>query len=495
MTTATPSHHSTAHVAAFSHRSCYVNFAEHLQNAWNVNMLYPGAPNCWTAEDWSRFLTMIKAFGFNCFEYWLPPTLYDKRALESSGIYADFAAAMRGINDGAHGLGLKTKLLCIPATIGPDWYLACPNDPGDKRLITGLWRHWMRELAGTDIIGIFPGDPGGCNRNGCTHETFVDLALELAGIAKHENPLAVIEINTWGAPFSGWGADLRQIPGWDGSWRMLTDERYNKPEFGWPIWNGKPPRAKAAMEYLLRRLPQCPDDCWVAINLGFSSDGDATLGGDARGWAREIAKLRPITTWDYSLAEGELVNYPHWRLPRMCARRREERSTAPYIGGMSYTMTPKLNLLSMYAAGRFFLNPDADPDVVSRDFCVRVFGEQHAALGELFEAFEVVKGWGHYPRRQWSKEVLVEKYDEIVEHLEAADGSRCSLPLFPDPETYRRDLLWFARKFREMAGPGPDREKIRKEYWARSLGIYDVIPMSADPRAEAAARQFSEILA
>jgi len=479
----------------FTHRSCYVNFGEHLQSRWNVNLLYPGAPNRWTPDEWRRFLGMIQAFGFNCFEYWLVPTLYDRPALHGGGIYAEFAATMRGITETAHALGLKTKLLCAPNTIGPQWFFACPNEPHGKALILSLWRHWMRELAGTDIVGIFPGDVGGCNRNGCNHETFVDLALELTDIALRENPAARLEIGTWGTPFSGWGTDMREIPGWDGSWAMVTDERFRTPETPAYIWNGKPPRARAAMEYLLLRLPEFPSDCMVAVNLGFSPDGDAIMGGDARPYAREVARLRPITTWDYSLAEGELVNYPHWRLPRMAARRREERSAAPYIGGMSYTMTPKLNLLSMYAAGRFLLDPDADPDAVSRDFCTRVFGEEHAALGELFEAFEVVKGWGHYPRRQWSKEVLAGKYAQIIERLKAADVSNCSLPLFPDPETYREDLLWFARSFLELAGPNPDREEIRKNYWARALAIYDVIPMSADARADLAARQFSQILA
>ena len=478
----------------FSHRSCYVNFGEHLQNHWNVNLFYPGAPNRWTLEDWRRFLAMLEAFGFNCFEYWLTPTLYDRPALDGGGTCAEFAATLRAVTDAAHALGLQTKLLCAPNTIGPEWFFACPNEAEGMDLIARLWRRWMRALSGTDIVGIFPGDPGGCNRNGCTHETFVDLALRLAEVTKRENPAARVEIGTWGTPFSGWGADLRETPGWDGSWAQVIDPKHATPEAPAHIWNGKPARAQAAMEYLLKRLPEFPDDSLVSINLGFSPDGDATMGGDARGWAREVARIRPITTWDYSLDEGELVNYPHWRLPRMSAHRREERAAAPYIGGMSYTMTPKLNLLTLYATGRFFADPDADPDLVSREFCAQVFGEEHAAIGELFEAFEVVPGWGHYPRRQWSKEMLVAKYRELGERLEAADTSRCSLPLFPDPETYRQDLLWFARRFHEMAGANPDRERIRREYWAKSLAIYDAIPMSADPRAEAAARQFSQIL-
>jgi hypothetical protein len=248
------------------------------------------------------------------------------------------------------------------------------------------------------------------------------------------------------------------------------------------------------MEYFLKRLPEFPADALVAINLGFSGDGDAVMGGDARAWAREVAKHRAITTWDYSVSEGELVLYPHWRLPRLAARRREERAAAPYAGGMNYTMSPKLNLLTLYAAGGLFQDPAADPDALSRAFCTAVFGEEHAVLGELFEAFEVINGWGHYPRRKWSKPVLRVVFREIAERLEAADVSRCTLPLFPDPETYRQDLLWFARAFLEMAGDKPDRDRIRREYWKRTFAIYDHIPMSVDARADQAARKFADTL-
>lgn len=259
------------------------------------------------------------------------------------------------------------------------------------------------------------------------------------------------------------------------------------------IWNGTPERAREAMEALLRRLPAFPADMLVAINIGFSPDGDALMGGDARGYAREIARSHAITTWDYSLSEGELVTYPHWRLPRMAARRREERAAAPYCGGMNYTMSPKLNLLSLYAAGQFFLNPDADADQVSRDFFTHAFGAEHAILGELFEAFEVVEGWGYYPRRQWSNTELTRVFTEMIDRLEAVDPAHCELPLFPDPDSYRQDLLWFARQFLALAGAHPDRARIRRECWAHALHIYDAIPMSVDERACQAAERFAAI--
>ena len=230
---------------------------------------------------------------------------------------------MREVFEIAYTLGLRVKALISVNAIGPQWYFACPNIPEDKHLILALWQHWAKNLP-ADIYCIFPGDVGGCNRNGCSHETFADLSLEITEIIKKERPAACVEIGTWGTPFSGWGDDMRQVPGWNGSWDMLTDPKWNTPEVPCFIWNGKPGRARKAFEYLIRRLPEFPKDTMVAINLGLSPDGDATMGGDARPYAREIAKIRRITSWDYSLAEGELVCYPHWRLPRIFAKRREE---------------------------------------------------------------------------------------------------------------------------------------------------------------------------
>lgn len=58
---------------------------------------------------------------------------------------------------------------------------------------------------------------GGCNRNGCDHNTFLDLCQELILLIKGYSPSTAVEINTWGAPFAGWGSDMRCIPDWDGS--------------------------------------------------------------------------------------------------------------------------------------------------------------------------------------------------------------------------------------------------------------------------------------
>lgn len=477
---------------AFAQRSYYVNFASHLLNEWNVNLIHPHGPNRWSEAEWARFLDMVKAFGFNCFEYWLEPTVYGT-ALEDPARAEGFASVMRMAAGLAHGRGLSVKALIIPNCVRHEWYFACPNDREDRALIERLWRDWMRRIRGTDIVGLFPGDPGGCNRNGCDHRTFLDLSLSLTEILLRETPGTRVELGTWGTPFSGWGSDLPDVPGWDGTFRDLRAraERARVPG----LWNGRPERARAAMEHLLGRLGEFPTDASVAVNLGFSPDADPTCGGDARAWAREIARVRPIASWDYSVTEGELVPHPHFRLPRIFARRREERAAAPYAGAMSYTMTPRLSHLCMYAAGRAAVDPDGDPDGAAREFCTRVFGPQHEALGELMEAFEVVPGWGHYPRRRWSRAEARRAYLSIVEHLEDADMSGCLLPLFPSPQDYRRDLLWFARLLARLSGPDPDRDAVAREYRGRCYAVYESVPRASDERSEEAVKRFAGLFA
>ena len=61
-------------------RIYYNNFAEHLQNVYNPNMVYPDLPNRWSDEDWRNLIDMIAGFGFNTFEFWLvPPFIFNRR--------------------------------------------------------------------------------------------------------------------------------------------------------------------------------------------------------------------------------------------------------------------------------------------------------------------------------------------------------------------------------------------------------------------------------
>ena len=64
-------------------RIYYNNFASHLLNAYNPNMIYPDLPFRWTMEDWESCLRMVASFGFNVFEFWLVPYFFSRESLIS----------------------------------------------------------------------------------------------------------------------------------------------------------------------------------------------------------------------------------------------------------------------------------------------------------------------------------------------------------------------------------------------------------------------------
>jgi hypothetical protein len=498
----------------FPIRICYVNFAEHLQNAYNPNLLFPTAVNCWSRTDWERFIDMISAFRYNDFEFWLVPTLFSPEALKGGKIQVDFAATMNHVIAYGKRRGVAVHPIQAVNCVGAAWHSHCPNKPQEKKEILALWDHWSNALRGNQYWGFFPGDPGGCTQNGCTAETFVDLCLELTQVVRRNNPDATIEIGTWGDPFAGWGV---------------------------PLWTGKPPRAASAMEYFLGKLPQFPPGTIASINLGFSPDCLASHGGDGKPYARRAAATNPVLTWDYSVTEGEGTVIPHCRARRMFARRQEEASLGCYSGGICYTMTPGLNCLSIFCCAEAYWNPQLQPEAVLADYGRLVFGEPLASVGPLLEEFEVIPDWGYYPPFPYSPTRLRESMTRLLPLLEKVDVTRePRLPLQPGIRRYRDELLFFAKLFRDCgtaaaaleeatklaadagrakpSAPGSltidelgqmaaakevflqqarlrqlvaevrgvDLRALRKSYWNRVYGIYDVAPHPTDPRAQGA---------
>ncbi len=470
---------------AYAMRSCYVNFAEHLQNAWNVNFLYEDAPCQWSEADWTAFFRELEAFGFTDFQIWIPPTL------AKAGPHREPAAEkLRRVLALAHEVGLTFHPMLAVNTIGGEWYFACPNDPDDRAGILEFWSFWSREMKDADYFTIFPGDPGGCNRNGCTHKTFIELAREITDLLKADNPGRTVVIGTWGTPFTGWGEDMRHVDNWDGSWQMLVDPAHAAPEVPCHIWNGSPERVAPCMRDLLAALPSFPEDTMVSINAGFNPDCEPDGEYDARPWAAKIAQTHSITSWDYSASEGELVCYPHFRAAKFARKRHLETAAAPYTGALCYTMSPKLNLLMLYCAARLMINPDSDPDSLAADFTEKVFGDR--AIGPLMKAFEIVPGWG-YEETPYTRAELIAMFTELEERLLKAPTDRCVLPIFPDAAEYKESLLWHARNFLEMLGDSPDRERIREDYRTRAMAIYEIAPMAADERSRLSAEQYAKI--
>lgn len=459
-----------------SRRIFYINFAEHLLNAYGPNLIHPGLPGRWSLADWRGVFDMVRDFGATVFEFWLVPTWFDLEFARSPQ-GREIAAELNAIIRTAHDSGLQVEMIAGLATSGPLWHTLCPSLPEEWQRIRKIWREWAEQLPGVDIIGIFPGDPGACSRNGCTAETYIDRSADIALMLKTVRPDAEVEFNTWGPPFFGWG-NIQGPPGWGG--KFLQEWQHT-------AWEFSPARAETSMRHLLRRLPDFPAGTSVAINLGFNPDGNPGGADDARGWVREIAQTRPVYTWDFSLTEGENNVIPHYRFSRLYARRKQERECGVYHGGICFTMTPLLNQLSLYQSLRSFQDPDTDPDAVSREFFTRLFGSEAAAIVADLPLFEVIKDWGNYlsidlPRTGYHRRMTA--LADLLDSLQAGSGS--GLRLYPAAETYRRELLFFARLFADLSAPDPDYNRLAADYWRRVYPIWDHLPRHVDPRPFAA---------
>lgn len=459
-----------------SRRVYYNNFAEHLQNAYNPNMLYPDLPNRWTDADWRGCIDFVAACGFNVLEFWFVPRLFCREAL-GAPFAREFTRQMNAAVDYAHVCGMKAELLCALATVGDQWRTLCPNVPEEWAAVRFLWDEWLARFPGVDIVGIFPGDPGGCSRNGCTAETFIDRSLDVARIVKRRLPSAEVEIHTWGPPFFGWG-NIEGPPGWRGEFVQSMQHT---------AWRFDRARADASMAHLLKRLPEFPEPASVAINMGFNPDGQPAGGQDARGWAREIARVRPIQTWDFSLTEGENAVLPHWRFDRLFQRRREERAAAPYRGGICFTMTPRLNQLTLYMAAQSFLRPYEQPRDVAADFLARVFGPEGRELADLLPLFEAVRDWGNYEEIRLARaeyHARMRRAKELLDSLRG--GAEPGIPVFPSASALASELRFFAHLFSELSAAHPDYAKLQAQYWNHVYAIYDSLPEHVDPRPRAA---------
>ena len=228
-----------------------------------------------------------------------------------------------------------------------------------------LWDYWSRAMRGNEYMGIFPGDPGGCCRNGCTAETFVDLCLELSKVVRKNNPGVKIEVATWGEPFAGWG-----VPLWTGDRRRAND--------AFPVEAARVPARHVCQHQpgFQPRLQPARTAATAAVRPGGRQDPPrAHLG------------LQRYRGRGHGLAA--LPGAPH--VPT--APRGIEQGC--YSGGICYTMAPKLNCLSIFCCAEAYWNPPSSPRACWPTLA-DLSGPERAAIGPLLEEFEVIPDWGYY---------------------------------------------------------------------------------------------------
>ena len=453
-------------------RIYYNNFAEHLLNRFNPNMTYPGLPNCWTDEDWRGVMDMIADYGFNVFEFWLTPRLFCREALNSD-YTAGFLHQIEIASAQAHQRGLKVCALCSLVTTGSDWFSLCPNCPEEWREIRFLWSRWAEKLECVDIFSIFPGDPGCCSRNGCTAMTYIDKGIEIMHLLKNAHPRLEFEFGTWGPPFFGWGI-MKGPDGWKGEFCQ---------KYQGTGWTFDARRCHESMTHLVKRATDFPNPTRIAINLGFNPDGIPLDEQDARPWARELSRILPVQTWDFSLTEGENCICPHYRFHRLFEQRRREREVNAYSGGICYTMTPLLNCLSLYESAHSFLKPDADCDSLAREFYQRAVNPDAGELAEDLLLFEILPEWGNHVELNIGRGDFHRRMARLAERA-AYWKNHCNgtLRIYPSPECHCAELEYFASLFRDLTAPAPDYDTLGKSYWQHVYAIYDHLPQHVDPR-------------
>ena len=436
----------------FPFRIHYVNSAEHLQNAYNPNFLFDVTDNRWSLDDWERYIDMISAYRYNYFEFWLPPSLFGRN---NEKLSAEFVQTINHVIAYAKRRGVSVHpLVTINTFVAPDgeWSYACPNDPDEKKRILDGWDFWTKSIQGNDSWCIFPGDPGGCFRNGCTKETYIDLALELSTVIRKNNPKASVEVGTWGEPIFGWGIPC---PPW---------------------WTRDSKLVGRSMEYLIRKLPEFPQGTFVSINREFSPDADSDIqswavgGGDGRPYARKAAELVPVLTWDFGVPEGENSVMPRCRVRRMIETRKKEQEVGCYSGGIIFTMAPQLQCLSAFCGGETWWNPDRNPEEILDDYGRWTFGESNEKIGRLLEEFEVIPDWGFVPPFPYSADRLRDSMNNLLHELGQLDVKHLPrLPLSADYASHVKALDYFATLFRDLAELSLQVDALNSAYQKTSL--------------------------
>jgi hypothetical protein len=454
-----------------SQRIYYNNFAAHLLNTYNPNMLYPDLLYRWSDKDWRNLIDMVHGFGFNVWQFWLVPRLFCRE-----GIHSDYGRAfiqqMRETINYAHARGLEVDMLCSLATVGSDWHTLCPNIKEEWDELRFLWDAWAHILP-VDRVSIFPGDPGACSRNGCTAVTFIDKAQAIAHLITSINAQAQIIFHTWGPPFFGWG-NIQGPEAWRGEFIQ---------SFQHTAWTFDRARMERSMEHLIQQLPNFPANTSVAINLGFNPDGKPEGESNAIPWANEIAKTHPVETWDFSLTEGENAIIPHYRFKRLFAQRQRERAATPYRGGICFTMTPLLNQLSLFESAQSFLHPDADPDLLAVEYYEKLFGESGQDVVAYLPLFEIIPDWGNYHSITLSRHAYHDAMTNLVACLhDLVPQASVDMAFHPSPEFHRQELLFYAELFASLSDTSPDYDVLRQRYWNKVYRIYDFLPAHVDPR-------------
>jgi hypothetical protein len=435
-------------------RAIYINDSAHQANNYDPNLIYPVQTNRWPLEKWKRYIDQLAFFRYNVLQIWLVPEMFTPKALEGGGIYDYVRDTLNAVARYAKPRGIEicminginvavdsgTLLNSISANAYKDMpiyrYLS-PNKPAEKQLMFTLWDHWSKALSDVDMWSLFPGDPGGCAEEGCGPETYVDLSIEISRIIKKNNPKATIDFCPW--QFFGWG------PSWPSQFRKDTA------------------RTDRGYRYLITKLDDFPPGTIFSPNLDdFTSNPPVRAAGDGGNTIEYIDAIHKkghlIHTWTYFVTEGEGWLNHHDRVAGIL-RQRAIEAKYPISGGICYTMTPSLNLLSQFACAEGYWDPHVTSEQVMQRFTEGIFGTSDQKLIDIFPSFEIGPqvGYTFAKAPAWNPD-FAKIHSDMLRNRAVLTALTFSQPprfdLLLSPRAYASELLYFADLYANLSKLG-----------------------------------------
>lgn len=310
----------------------------------------------WDVSRLKRYCDMLKAFGYNSIQFYdswenylaagwgQDEGLWPKAGQNEWTAQArDWPAKVDALGDYARSIGLRTTIFlwgnaAFDYRTGRLYWALCPNDVAQREILEQHWDHQARHAPHFDHFITHWGDPGGCNRNGCTIQTAQHIHVDLLNRFRKLNPRIESSFSLW----------------------MLADPKFGK----WPGYKGVQTVAHGGI---------LPDDVMLSVHAEhrvFNEDEVRDI----------VACGRRAGMWTWYCVNNEIM-------PSMFGRTRALKeffdslpADAPDLFAWQSIDNNNhlLNLDSLYVCAKLMLDRTTDPKAAQLEFLVGALGRKNA---------------------------------------------------------------------------------------------------------------------
>ncbi|GEM_PF-3182434 len=389
------------------------------------------SPENWDLPKLKRYCDMLKAFGYNsiqftdCWESYLDAGWgqdggrWPKAGQDGwTAQCRDWPAKVDALGDYARSIGMRASIFFwgnapFDYRTGRLYWAQCPNDPAEREILEQYWEHQIRHAPHFDHFITHWGDPGGCNRNGCTIETAQRIHVDLLNRFRRLNPRIESSFSLW----------------------MLTSPTFGK----WPGYKGVETIARGGI---------LPDDVVLCVHAEHRVFDEKDV--------RDIvASGRRAGMWTWYCVNNEIM-------PSMFGRTRALKeffaalpADAPELFAWQSIDNNNhiLNMDSLYVCAQLMLDRQADPVAAQRQFLIGALGENNADDAQF--ALQTIEAL----RPMWPQKYGDEALDASRAHKAGAAAHRIRVapdfaPAFPmpiSPDEYAQEIVVQTHALREFA--------------------------------------------